>query len=50
LIQRIQNFIVLNAKRASAAEDVCAQEFVAEFALRVVLLAQLDKVGQPLVN
>jgi hypothetical protein len=40
----------LNEKRALTAEDVRVQEFIAEFALRVVLLAQLNKVGQPLIN
>jgi hypothetical protein len=47
LIQLVQNFIFLrlNEKRALTAEDVRVQEFIAEFALRVVLLAQLNKVG-----
>ena len=52
LIQRVQNFLslCLNAKTALTAEDVRAQEFIAEFSVRVVLLAQLDKVGQFLIN
>src|SRR6266436_820180 len=52
LIQRVPNFLslCLNAKRALTAEDVRAQEFIAEFSVRVVLLAQLDKVGHFPIN
>jgi hypothetical protein len=41
---------MLNEKQVLNAEDIRAQEFIAEFALRVVLLAQLDKVGQFLID
>jgi hypothetical protein len=36
--------LCLNRKQASTAEDIRVQEFIAEFAVRVVLLAQLDEV------
>ena len=32
---------------ALAAENVCVQEFIPEFAMRIVFLAQLNKAGQP---
>ena len=41
---------LFHAKQALTAEDIRAQEFVSEFALRVILLAELNEVGQLLVN
>jgi hypothetical protein len=41
---------LFRAKRALTAEDIRAQEFVSEFALRVVFLAELNEVGQLPVN
>ncbi len=35
---------------ALAAENVCVQEFIPEFAMRIVFLAQLNKAGQPPIN
>src|SRR5439155_16944270 len=39
-----------NAKPVSAAEDVRVQELIAELALRIVLLTQLYKLGDHLID
>jgi len=38
------------AIEALTAEDVCVQEFVAEFSLGVILLAQLNEIGELLID
>ncbi len=38
------------AKPASAAEDIRVQELIAELALRIVLLTQLYKLGDLLID
>jgi hypothetical protein len=41
--------VALNEKRTSTSEDVGVQKFIAELAVGVILFAQLNEVGQPLI-